>query len=55
MKPVHNSTRTHFAISDSKRVASETKRIKKILDAKYEKADLNKLVNDLDYLTGKYG
>ena len=29
MKPVHNSTRTHFTISDSKRVASETKRIKK--------------------------
>ena len=50
MKPVHNSTRTHFSISNSKRVASETKRIKKILDAKYEKADLNKLVNDLDYL-----
>ena len=50
MKPVHNSTRTHFAISDSKRVASETKRIKKILDAKYEKADINKLINDLNYL-----
>ena len=50
MKPAHNSTRTHFAISDSKRVASETKRIKKILDAKYEKADLNKLDNNLDYL-----
>ena len=51
MKPVHNSTRTHFAISDSKRIASETKRIKKILDAKYEKPDINKLVNDLDYLS----
>ena len=29
MKPVENSKRTHFAISDSKRVQSETKRIKK--------------------------
>ena len=34
MKLVHNSTRTHFVINDSKRVSSETKRIKKILDAK---------------------
>ena len=30
MKPVHNSTWTHFAISDSKRFAAETKRIKKL-------------------------
>ena len=50
MKPVENNTRIHFAISDSKRVASETKRIKKILDANYEKADLNKIVDDLKYL-----
>ena len=50
MKPIENSTCTHFAISDSKRVASETKRMKKILDANYEKADLNKIVNNLKYL-----
>ena len=37
-----SSTKTHFAIGDSRRVTSETKRIKKILDAKYEKANLNK-------------
>ena len=50
MKPVENNTRIHFAISDSKRVASETKRMKKILDANYEKADLNKIVDNLKYL-----
>ena len=50
MKPAHSSTKTHFAISDSSRVASETKRIKKILDAKYEKANLDKVVKTLTYL-----
>ena len=50
MKPAHSSTKTHFAISDSSRVASETKRIKKILDAKYEKANLDKVVKALTYL-----
>ena len=50
MKPVENNTRIHFAISDSKRVASETKRMKKILEANYEKADLNKIVDNLKYL-----
>ena len=50
MKPAHSSTKTHFAISDSSRVASETKRIKKILDAKYKKADLDKVVKALAYL-----
>ena len=50
MKPSHSSTKTHFAIGDSRRVASETKRIKKILDAKYKKANLNKLVKKLEYL-----
>ena len=50
MKPIDNSTRTHFAISNSKRVASEMKRIKKILDAHYEKADLIKIIDNLKYL-----
>ena len=50
MKPSHSSTKTHFAIGDSRRVAAETKGIKKILDAKYEKANLNKLVKNLEYL-----
>ena len=50
MKPSHSSAKTHFSISDSKRVASKTKRIKKILDAKYEKANLTKLVKNLDHL-----
>ena len=50
MKPVENNTRTHFAISDSKRVALGTKRIKKILDANYEKVNLNKIIDNLKYL-----
>ena len=42
--------RTHFTIQDSKNVRNATKRIKKILDANYEKANLKKLVNNLKYL-----
>ena len=40
----------HFVIRDSKRVHSETKRIKKILDASYKKANLKDIVEALTYL-----
>ena len=42
--------KTHFTIQDSKNVRNATKRIKKILDVNYEKANLKKIVNNLKYL-----
>ena len=50
MKPINCDVKTHYAIRDSTRVQSETKRIKKILDANYQKANLPKIVKDLIYL-----
>ena len=41
--------RTHFTIQDSKSIKNATKRIKKIFDANYKKANLKKIVNDLKY------
>ena len=43
-------TKEHFDIRDSVRVYNETQRIKKILDAKYQKANLSGLVHNLKYL-----
>ena len=42
--------RTHFTIEDSKNVRNATKRIKKILDANYKKANLKKEVYNLKNL-----
>ena len=42
--------RTNFVIQDSKNIKSATNRIKKILDAKYEKANLKEITNKLKYL-----
>ena len=50
MKPLDCTKREHFSIRDSSRVHNETKRIKKILDATYSKANLSQLVHDLNYL-----
>ena len=50
MKPANCTKKEHFAIRDSKRVHSETKRIKKILDASYKKANLKDIVEALTYL-----
>ena len=47
MKPVNCEIKTHYTICDSSRVRFETKRIKKLLDANYQKADLLKIVKDL--------
>ena len=41
--------RTHFIIQDNKNVRIVTKRIKKISDANYEKANLKKTINNLKY------
>ena len=37
MKPIDNKMRTHFTIQDSKIVTNAPKKIKKILDANYDK------------------
>ena len=50
MKPIDCKIRTHFTIQDCKSVRNATKRIKKILDANYEKANLKKIVYSLRYL-----
>ena len=50
MKPRNCTAETNFAIQESESVRNATTRIKKILDAKYEKADLKQLVKSLNYL-----
>ena len=50
MKPVDCNQKEHLSIQDSDRVSKETKRIKKILDTKYKKANLEELVPTLNYL-----
>ena len=50
MKPVDCNQKEHLSIQDSEHVSKETKRIKKILDAKYKKANLEELVPTLKYL-----
>ena len=42
--------RTNFAIHESKNNKSATNRIKKILDANYEKANLKEITTKLKYL-----
>ena len=50
MKPFESTSKTHFSISDSTRVSSETERIKRILDAKYEKANLSQIFREAIHL-----
>ena len=50
MKPIDCKMRTHFTIQDSKNVRNATKRIKKVLDTNYEKANLKKIVKHYKYL-----
>ena len=50
MKPANCTIKEHFIIRDSERVHSETKRIKKILDASYKKANLTDIVEALTHL-----
>ena len=42
--------RTNFAIQESKNIKSATNRIKKILDTKYDKANLKEIITKLKYL-----
>ena len=50
MKSINCKMRTNFTIQESKNIKSTTNRIKKILDAKYEKANLKEITNKLKYL-----
>ena len=50
MKPVDCLKKVHFAIQEPKSVQNATNRIKQILDAKYEKADLKQITKELSYL-----
>ena len=42
--------KTNFAIQESKNIKSTTNRIKKILEASYEKVNLKDITNKLKYL-----
>ena len=50
MKAEDATTEQHYNISDSQQVDDATMHIKNTLDAKYEKADLDSIVTDCDYL-----
>ena len=50
MKLINCKMRTNFAIQESKNIKSATYRIKIILDAKYEKANLEEITTKLKYL-----
>ena len=51
MRPFDVNQQDHFFIQDSKPVQESTNRMKKILDAKYEKADLYEVTKGLKYLS----
>ena len=50
IKPIHYKIRIYFTIEDSKNIRNAARRIKKIFDANYKKANLKKIVNNLKYL-----
>ena len=52
-KPICCKKRTYYTIQDSKNIRKATKRIKKILDVNYKKANLKKIVNNLKYLSNE--
>ena len=51
MKPMDATHPTLFAIEDSEAISDATERIKKILDAKYEPADLKKITEECSHLS----
>ena len=53
MKPLNCKVKKHFQIQDSKNVRNSTNRIKKILDASYEKANLKSITSKLKYLSSE--
>ena len=46
--------KTNFAIQGNKNIGSATNRIKKILDAKYEKAKLKDITTKLKYFNSHF-
>ena len=50
MKSINCKMRTNFVIEESKNIKSATNRIKKILNAKYKKANFKEIRNKLNYL-----
>ncbi len=51
MKPHDSTVEDSFHVQDGARIAEATERMKKILDAKYEPANLEKIVEDSTHLT----
>jgi hypothetical protein len=51
MKPEDATTKTHFHIADSPSLDDATERIKHILDAKYEAANLQEIANSCTHLS----
>lgn len=51
MRPIDATSQTSYHIQDPPAVADATERIKAILDAKYEKANISKLVNEQTHLS----
>ena len=49
MKSINCEMKTNFAIHESKNIKSATNRIKKILDVKYEKANLKEITTKIKY------
>ena len=53
MKPINCKLNKHVAIQDSKNIRNSTNRIKKILDASYENANLKNITSKLKYLSSE--
>jgi transposase InsO family protein len=53
MKPFDSTMNSSYEIADSPAVTEATSRLKQILDAKYEKADLDAVCDDCTNLTGR--
>ena len=50
MKSINCKKKTNFTIQESNNIKNATNRIKKILDAKYEKINLKEIIIKLKYL-----
>ena len=51
MKPLHCTRNTHYEISEPSATRVEMERVKRILDAKYKKADLRAVVRESAHLS----
>ena len=53
MKSIDATVQELYHVEDSPKVADATERMKRILDAKYELADINDIVNSCDHLNNQ--